>query len=393
MIKLGKPPRGIIASGIITSEFYDSEHWNEDKKNKGETVRRVDIDFNRILDYDLDKILEQSDLKKMFPEQNWSPQGSGISIRNKYIEKLELVWDTLFTSEKMKISDNEYEDYLKVFEKFRFTYTQKREELEEKRLSFTKDYSIEKLRHMSLDEYVVGKQDKTSFCYRLENELQAWGDMHGSTSAKFGIYFGKKGSDHIQKYRWTKGYGNTKEEALDKVKEQLVLLIMAGKNYDIEKINQNKLSPMMKGKLLSLYYPHLYLNIFSSSHLDYFIAQLNIKETKNSMSEIEKQKLLLNYKDHHPFMRNWSIFEFSRCLYYLFGSPTNENKKGVAVEKSYLALVDIFVPISKTEYEIIELLPEKFEPNSDEKKVQGKKGKGNYEKQAKDNKRIGDRGS
>lgn len=63
-------------------------------------------------------------------------------------------------------------------------------ELEELRQQFVNDFNMNKLMNMTKEEYVVGS--KTSFCYRLETELQGLGDIHGSTSAKFGLYLEKR---------------------------------------------------------------------------------------------------------------------------------------------------------------------------------------------------------
>lgn len=80
-------------------------------------------------------------------------------------------------------------------------------ELEELRQQFVNDFNMNKLMNMTKEEYVVGMGSKTSFCYRLETELQGLGDIHGSTSAKFGLYFGKSGDDTEEKYRWSKRFG------------------------------------------------------------------------------------------------------------------------------------------------------------------------------------------
>lgn len=45
-------------------------------------------------------------------------------------------------------------------------------ELEELRQQFVNDFNMNKLMNMTKEEYVVGLGSKTSFCYRLETELQ-----------------------------------------------------------------------------------------------------------------------------------------------------------------------------------------------------------------------------
>ena len=42
---------------------------------------------------------------------------------------------------------------------------------------------------MNLDDFVVGKGNKNSFCYQLEFNLARLGSIRGSNSKKFGIYY------------------------------------------------------------------------------------------------------------------------------------------------------------------------------------------------------------
>ena len=55
------------------------------------------ISFDLILNYKQQNILKQSVLNVRFPEQQWSPQGSGIEIKAKYIIPLEDEWEKVKT--------------------------------------------------------------------------------------------------------------------------------------------------------------------------------------------------------------------------------------------------------------------------------------------------------
>ena len=79
IIKLGSAPRGIVATGYATSGSFDSEYTEDDGTISSE--RLVDICITGFLDYHTEEIIPQNLLKEKFPEQQWSPQGSGISIR------------------------------------------------------------------------------------------------------------------------------------------------------------------------------------------------------------------------------------------------------------------------------------------------------------------------
>ena len=57
----------------------------------------------------------------------------------------------------------------------------------------------------------------------METKLKELGDIHGSTSVKFGMYYGKSGEDLEEKYRIVKlKFGEDPDEALEKIKEQIV---------------------------------------------------------------------------------------------------------------------------------------------------------------------------
>ena len=95
----------------------------------------------------------------------------------------------------MKIT--ELRDYQIEFEKIRADFNSGFKEINSLRKKFTSDYPTSRIRTLTLDEYVTGKGGQT-FCNRIENDLNEWGNIHGSFATKFGVYFGKfgKGMDN-----------------------------------------------------------------------------------------------------------------------------------------------------------------------------------------------------
>lgn len=79
MMKLGADPRGIFATGYAESETYENTYTDENGVSVVE--RCVDICITGFLDYHVDKLIPHNLLKEKFPSQQWSPQGSGISIK------------------------------------------------------------------------------------------------------------------------------------------------------------------------------------------------------------------------------------------------------------------------------------------------------------------------
>lgn len=221
-------------------------------------------------------------------------------------------------------------------------------ELEELRQQFVNDFNMNKLMNMTKEEYVVGMGSKTSFCYRLETELQGLGDIHGSTSAKFGLYFGKSGDDTEEKYRWSKRFGNDPDEVMQELKKQIVYLRMDGEKKDLESIRKCELAPLLRGKILSVFFPEEYLCIFSDEHLDYFIKKLDLQYNPTD-DILDKQNKLVEWKKQRPEMKDWNNHLFSSFLYHSFGRPFEEQKlqkdlqkeRDNAYPKEYVSKVSI----------------------------------------------------
>ena len=79
IVKLGAAPRGVFATGYAASDSY--ENYYTDDNGEDVTERLVDICITGFLDYHSDELISHDLLKRKFPDQQWSPQGSGISIK------------------------------------------------------------------------------------------------------------------------------------------------------------------------------------------------------------------------------------------------------------------------------------------------------------------------
>lgn len=171
---------------------------------------------------------------------------------------------------------------------------------------------------MTLDEYVIGK-GTASFCACVEAKTKSWANIQGATANKFGIYFGKTKSDFLMQYRFTKKFGKTKSEAFNGVKEALLNLVKAGESKNFSEIDENRLSQMFKAKILSLYFPELYLNVCSSEHLEQISLEMGIPEQRFVS---EYQNLLVEKKSANKITKYWSNPKFMSFLYakYIYGN-------------------------------------------------------------------------
>jgi hypothetical protein len=88
LIRLGIEPKGIIASGEISRTSFDDEDWRDSSKNRN--YIEFEVEEHRP---DLARgLLKQSELISSFPQQQWSPQSSGIEINPLITEELEKLW-------------------------------------------------------------------------------------------------------------------------------------------------------------------------------------------------------------------------------------------------------------------------------------------------------------
>lgn len=179
---------------------------------------------------------------------------------------------------------------------------------------FIHAFPMNKLKNISLDEYVIGK-NTPSFCAWVEPKTKTWANIMGATALKFGIYYGKTASDTARQYRFSQKFGNSKEEAFHNVKNALLLLVNAGKSKDFEAIDENPLSQMFKAKIISLYFPEIYLNVCSEEHLRKIASKLQLP---SSSFISEYQNLLYEEKLKNNVTKDWSNPKFMAFLYDKF---------------------------------------------------------------------------
>jgi len=179
---------------------------------------------------------------------------------------------------------------------------------------FIGEYPVASLSKLTLDKYVIGHQDPTSFCYLVEAGSRAWANIQGATSRKFGVYFGKIKSDPTRKYRFAGRFGTNEKEAFAAVKKALFDLVALGAKepLDFMAIDANPLSQMFKAKILSLYYPDRFLAVCSSEHLEMLGGTLGFDD---GLPFSQYQNLLLKAKRDNPVTRKWSAPKFMAYLY------------------------------------------------------------------------------
>ncbi|WP_223901623.1 DUF3883 domain-containing protein [Lactobacillus laiwuensis] len=191
--------------------------------------------------------------------------------------------------------------------------------LNQLRCDFVNKYTLSYIKNrMKLDDFVVGKGNKNSFCYQLEFNLAQLGSIRGSNSKKFGIYYSKKGNKYITTKAWKR---SNIEESFSELKDAIIEIIKLGKKYSkdaIARIDSIPLTSIFKYKILSVYYPNNYLNIFSKNPLSYFLFQFYPECNFQKSTIFEMQKKLIEIKNTNKIVKDWTNIEYGNYLYYLF---------------------------------------------------------------------------
>lgn len=92
LLRLGKEPRGIMASGWVDSDCYEDSHWESNET--GKTAIYVKANFNVLLDAEREDILSRDMLNDgILSKMHWDSQSSGVRIPDDIAAQLEILWD------------------------------------------------------------------------------------------------------------------------------------------------------------------------------------------------------------------------------------------------------------------------------------------------------------
>lgn len=272
------------------------------------------------------------------------------------------------------------------------SYDSNDEYVNELRESFVDRFNRKAIKSMTLKEYAIGAGSHDSFCYSLERELRGLGSFLGGNAFKFGIYYSQPNRKYVTAKKWDQG---TDQATLTTIKTTILHLLDDGAKKKFPKIESNPLALTFKLKLLSVYYPKQYLNIFATNHLNYFLYQFYGDDYDYSKLALVKQQDLIALKKANPATKGWNNIKFGNYLYHLFPDAPEEAKK--AKEEAKKAKYQQVVPKHPKKRTV----PEKASASTKEMtKVRGKGrrklatgvGKIDYVEHEKKLKNIGDLG-
>tara|TARA_B110000238_G_scaffold98178_1_gene106887 strand:+ start:219 stop:3701 length:3483 start_codon:yes stop_codon:yes gene_type:complete len=185
----------------------------------------------------------------------------------------------------------------------------KNEELYKLKEDFLKEWPIDRLKSITLEEYT--NLEKTSFCYWLEHITRDLGSIVGGSSYKFGIYKRNSSSEVKEEsnrttdgeYAWFKKYGEeSKEEAFETVKSIIIKIANAAQNNTLEVIDAIDLGNAYKWKIAFLYGAYNCVNMFKLDALRVIASNLEIKyNNKTPISYFHKAILELKPQEEGYF--------------------------------------------------------------------------------------------
>ena len=258
-----------------------------------------------------------------------------------------------------------------------------RQVLYQARHKFVKMFSPKFIANMSIDDYVYGKGENT-FCYKLERTLANLGSINTRFGyKKFGVWWSKDEG----LYKFDPLFGKTYLEAFENVRKALLKLLEDGAAEDDKSISTCPIYSLVLGKILSVYYPEKYLNIFSSRHLNHYLISLDL-DTKEIMGKhpIYKGKRLLEFKNNDPDMKNWSVDMFAVFLWGHYPKDPRLQEGGAIKSKHKQP---VFTTITKPDFINLRIVSGH---HATTQPTSGTKSKPDYEVLERRNKLLGDRG-
>lgn len=194
-------------------------------------------------------------------------------------------------------------------------------ELAELRQEFLNKFPENKIGGLTLEEFAAG-QGKGTFCYWIEFGTTELGDIRGATASKFGLWKSKD----TREWNFDKRFASVRD-ALKSLKQGIVELLDAAQKEDFAALDSSA-NPLhsknlMRGKILYLYYPDLFVPFFVKDRLRDFLAVFG--ETPKSNELIAMNRQLLAVMRAQPEFTGFDTQQMMRFLIDAFPKDAGEN--------------------------------------------------------------------
>lgn len=189
--------------------------------------------------------------------------------------------------------------------------------IEQERDSFANLYNQTNISTLSIGDYVIGKGNNTTFCYKLEYALTSLGEIRGATADKYWVYY----DTNAKTYKTLKRFELNYSIAFDEVKKEILSIISNAKVNNLAQIEKSNLCATVRRKIAYIYNPNLLIPIYTESDLKHFLNCLDISTPKGFTNQ---QLKLLDWKNSCGIKEiiTCSLLQFSKFLYFVFGKPS-----------------------------------------------------------------------
>jgi 5-methylcytosine-specific restriction protein B len=91
LLRQGRAPRGLMGAGLVLSAPVEAPHWDEARRNAGDTTLTCEVEFDALLPREA--VLSIAELERAgLDAVNWSPQTGGTQVPPQLVADLEQVW-------------------------------------------------------------------------------------------------------------------------------------------------------------------------------------------------------------------------------------------------------------------------------------------------------------
>lgn len=194
---------------------------------------------------------------------------------------------------------DEYEKVYRQYDEFHL-------QSERIRKQFVNDYPVSKIQSLSLGEYLISKEGEgndRSFCRRLRYDLQCLSSMGNVRFNIFGVYTNPNGNIALSP-TYKKLFGDDISSAFKYIKKEIFRLLKAAEEENYEIIDSIKLNSSFKYKLITVYYPDLYIPVVTNNVLKEYCDHVCLYMDPDKPMII-RNIALRDYKDSNPEMKGW----------------------------------------------------------------------------------------
>ncbi len=190
---------------------------------------------------------------------------------------------------------------------------------EKLRDAFVKDYPIDSIINMTMDDYLFAKKgygNPKSFCRRLRYDLQILASMGNVYPNVFGIYL-RNGVELTLSKTFEQLYNDDRTMAFTRIKQEITDLLEGVEKDDYSVVEKSILNSSFKYKLLLVYFPEKIFPVCGMNTAEGYLraAGISVGGEPNLLSYGEA---LISHKNSDPVMKDWSNHVYMNYLDYVW---------------------------------------------------------------------------